>query len=45
VIIASGYGGVGFETRLAAAGVGKVLRKPYQVRDLAEILASALRHA
>ena len=45
VIIASGYGGVGFETRLAAAGVGQVLRKPYQVRNLAEAIASALRHA
>jgi signal transduction histidine kinase/CheY-like chemotaxis protein len=45
VVIASGYGGVGFETRLAAAGVGKVLRKPYQMRDLAEALASALRRA
>jgi signal transduction histidine kinase/CheY-like chemotaxis protein len=45
VIIASGYGGVGFETRLAAAGVGKVLRKPYQMRDLAEALASALRRS
>jgi signal transduction histidine kinase/CheY-like chemotaxis protein/integral membrane sensor domain MASE1 len=43
VIIASGYGGVGFETRLAAAGVGKVLRKPYQLRSLAEALATALR--
>jgi signal transduction histidine kinase/CheY-like chemotaxis protein len=45
VVIASGYGGVGFETRLAAAGVGKVLRKPYQMRVLAEALASALRRA
>jgi signal transduction histidine kinase/CheY-like chemotaxis protein len=45
VIIASGYGGVGFETRLAAAGVGKVLRKPYQLRTLAEALHSALRRA
>jgi signal transduction histidine kinase/CheY-like chemotaxis protein len=45
VIIASGYGGVGFETRLAAAGVGKVLRKPYQLRNLAEALASAVRRA
>jgi len=45
VIIASGYGGVGFETRLAAAGVGKVLRKPYRVRNLAEALAGAIRRA
>jgi PAS domain S-box-containing protein len=39
VVIASGYGGVGFEARALAAGVNRVLRKPYRMREIAEALA------
>jgi signal transduction histidine kinase/ActR/RegA family two-component response regulator len=39
VVIASGYGGSGFETRALSAGVNRVLRKPYKMSELAEALA------
>jgi signal transduction histidine kinase/integral membrane sensor domain MASE1 len=39
IVIASGYGGVGFEARALAAGVNRVLRKPYRMADIAEALA------
>ena len=40
VVIASGYGGVGFEARALAAGVNRVLRKPYRMKEIAEALAT-----
>jgi CheY-like chemotaxis protein len=40
ILIASGYGGVGFEARALAAGVNRVLRKPYRMAEIAEVLAS-----
>ncbi|HEY4999781.1 MAG TPA: ATP-binding protein, partial [Usitatibacter sp.] len=39
VVIASGYGGAGFEARALSAGVNRVLRKPYRMREIAEALA------
>jgi PAS domain S-box-containing protein len=42
VLLISGFGGPGFEIRARDAGVSRVLRKPYQKRELAEALASAL---
>ena len=40
VVIASGYGGAGFEARALAAGVNRVLRKPYRMAEIAEALAA-----
>jgi len=42
VIIASGYGGVGFEARALSAGVNRVLRKPYRMNEIAEALEGLL---
>jgi CheY-like chemotaxis protein len=42
IIIASGYGGAGFETRALSAGVNRVLRKPYRMSELSEALAGVL---
>jgi signal transduction histidine kinase len=42
IIIASGYGGAGFETRALSAGVNRVLRKPYRMSELGEALAGVL---
>jgi CheY-like chemotaxis protein len=39
IVIATGYGGAGFETRALSAGVNRVLRKPYRMADIAEALA------
>ncbi|MGZ5071625.1 MAG: ATP-binding protein, partial [Usitatibacter sp.] len=39
VVIASGYGGAGFETRALSAGVNRVLKKPYRMSDIADSLA------
>jgi signal transduction histidine kinase/CheY-like chemotaxis protein/integral membrane sensor domain MASE1 len=40
IVIASGYGGAGFETRALSAGVNRVLKKPYRMSDIAESLAA-----
>jgi signal transduction histidine kinase/CheY-like chemotaxis protein len=40
IVIASGYGGSGFEARALSAGVNRVLRKPYRMAEIAEALAS-----
>ncbi len=40
IVIASGYGGAGFETRALSAGVNRVLKKPYRMSDIAEALAA-----
>jgi CheY-like chemotaxis protein len=42
ILIISGYGGPGFEIRAKEAGVDRLLRKPYQKRELAEALSLAL---
>ena len=42
IVIASGYGGAGFETRALSAGVNRVLRKPYRMAELGEALAGLL---
>jgi PAS domain S-box-containing protein len=39
IVIASGYGGAGFEARALSAGVNRVLRKPYRMREIGETLA------
>ena len=36
---ASGYGGAGFETRALSAGVNRILKKPYRMSEIAEVLA------
>jgi CheY-like chemotaxis protein len=43
IVIASGYGGAGFETRALSAGVNRVLRKPYRMAEIGEALATLLR--
>jgi signal transduction histidine kinase/ActR/RegA family two-component response regulator len=43
IVIASGYGGAGFETRALSAGVNRVLRKPYRMAEIGEVLATVLR--
>ena len=40
ILIASGYGGAGFETRALSAGVNRVLKKPYRMSEIAEVLES-----
>ena len=40
IVIASGYGGAGFEARALSAGVNRVLRKPYRMSEIAEALAT-----
>jgi CheY-like chemotaxis protein len=40
ILIASGYGGSGFETRALSAGVNRVLKKPYRMTEIADVLAS-----
>ena len=42
IIIITGFGGSGFELRAQQAGVMSVLRKPYQMNELAHALAAAL---
>ena len=42
IVIASGYGGAGFETRALSAGVNRVLRKPYRMSELGETLGGLL---
>ncbi len=42
ILIITGYGGPGFELRAQQAGVTTVLRKPYQMSDLAYALDKAL---
>ena len=39
ILIASGYGGAGFETRALSAGVNRVLKKPYRMSEIADVLA------
>ncbi|QJR13324.1 ATP-binding protein [Usitatibacter palustris] len=39
IVIATGYGGAGFETRALSAGVNRVLRKPYRMNEIGEALA------
>ena len=41
IFIITGYGGVGFELRAQQAGVARILRKPYEAQELAEVLANA----
>jgi PAS domain S-box-containing protein len=38
ILIASGYGGAGFETRALSAGVNRVIKKPYRMSEIAQIL-------
>jgi CheY-like chemotaxis protein len=42
ILVASGYGGSGFELRAANAGATKILRKPYRKQELGTALAAAL---
>ena len=39
ILIASGYGGPGFETRALSAGVNRILKKPYRMSEIADVLA------
>ena len=43
IVIASGYGGAGFETRALSAGVNRVMRKPYRMAEIGEALSTLLR--
>jgi PAS domain S-box-containing protein len=40
ILIASGYGGSGFETRALSAGVNRVLKKPYRMSEIGDVLAA-----
>jgi signal transduction histidine kinase/CheY-like chemotaxis protein len=42
ILVASGYGGSGFETRATTAGATRILRKPYRKQELGTALAVAL---
>ncbi len=44
IVIATGYGGAGFETRALSAGINRVLRKPYRMAEIAETLAGFFPH-
>lgn len=41
IFIITGYGGLGFELRAQEAGIARILRKPYEAHELAEVLANA----
>ncbi len=43
ILIITAYGGAGFQLRAEAAGVDKILKKPYRRDDLAEALSQVLR--
>jgi PAS domain S-box-containing protein len=45
ILIASGYGGSGFETRALSAGANRVLKKPYRMIEIAEVLSSFFKKA
>ncbi|MGE5097644.1 MAG: ATP-binding protein [Betaproteobacteria bacterium] len=45
ILIASGYGGSGFETRALSAGANRVLKKPYRMIEIAEVLAGFFKKA
>jgi FixJ family two-component response regulator len=38
IVIATGFGGAGFETRALSVGVNRILRKPYRMQDIGEAL-------
>ncbi len=38
IVIATGYGGAGFETRALSAGVNRVLKKPYRMQQVGDVL-------
>jgi len=42
IVIATGFGGAGFETRAHAAGVNRILRKPYRMQEVGEALRNSL---
>ncbi len=42
IVIATGFGGAGFETRAHSAGVNRVLRKPYRMQEIGEALRGVL---
>jgi len=42
IVIATGYGGAGFETRALSAGVNRVLRKPYRMQDVRDVVGGLL---
>jgi FixJ family two-component response regulator len=41
IVIVTGFGGAGFETRALAAGVNRILRKPYRMQDIGEALGQS----
>jgi len=43
IIVITAYGGAGFQLRAEAAGVDKVIKKPYRRDDLADALGQGLR--
>ena len=43
IVIATGFGGAGFETRAHAAGVNRVLRKPYRMQEIGDALGGVFR--
>ena len=42
ILVASGYGGAGFEMRATNAGATRILRKPYRKQELGTALAAVL---
>ncbi len=38
IVIATGFGGAGFETRAHSAGVNRILRKPYRMQEVGDAL-------
>jgi len=43
ILVASAYGGSGFELRATSAGATRILKKPYRKHEIGMALASALR--
>ncbi|NJR71873.1 MAG: response regulator [Gammaproteobacteria bacterium] len=43
ILVITAYGGAGFQLRAEAAGVDKILKKPYRRDDLADALSQALQ--
>jgi PAS domain S-box-containing protein len=42
IVIATGFGGAGFETRAHSAGVNRILRKPYRMQEIGDALRNCL---
>jgi len=42
IVIATGFGGAGFDARAHSAGVNRILRKPYRMQEIGDALRNCL---